>query len=360
MATTDKVKAAILGVSGYGGGELVRLLAGHPNVEVTHVASETYAGQPLSRAFPGLAGSRSGALVCQNGDAARASLAADVVFLAQESGAAMRAAGEILDLGRRVIDLSADFRLRDVDVYEHWYKIEHVAANLIHEGGAVYGLPELNRHLIRESKLVANPGCYPTATVLALAPLLLHSVIHSRGIIVDAKSGVSGAGRAKSDPTYRYAEANESVLPYGVGGVHRHVPEIEQELSACINVETPVRITFTPHLVPMTRGILATCYAPLAKSGITTEDILSVLRETYRDSPFVFVREPGDYPATKSVYGSNFCHLCAKVDTRTHTVIVTSVIDNLVKGASGQAIQNMNLMCGLPETAGLEGPGLWP
>lgn len=355
----DKIRAAIVGVSGYGGGELVRLLSTHPNVEITHVVSETYAGKPLSRSFPGLAGSKAGALICQHNDIPRAAMAADVVFMAQESGAAMKAAGEILGLGKRIIDLSADFRLRDIGIYEQWYKIEHVASQLVHDGGVVYGLPELNRKQIQGSRFVSNPGCYPTATVLALAPLLLSKVIETRGIVVDAKSGVSGAGRSKSDTMYRYSEANESVLAYGVGGVHRHVPEIEQELSACAAGSDPIHITFTPHLIPMTRGIHSTCYAPLAKD-ITTDDVLALFHKAYEKEPFVVVRDAGDYPSTKSVFGSNYCHLCAKVDTRTKTVIVTSVIDNLVKGAAGQAIQNMNLMCGFPETAGLEGAGLWP
>lgn len=353
------ITAAIVGVSGYGGGELARLLARHPEVKVTHVISATYAGQPLSSAFPGLAKTSVGELVCLPTVTTKTVLAADVVFLAQESGAAMRSAGEILDVGKRLVDLSADFRIRDVDVYEKWYKIEHQAALLLHEEGVAYGLPELNRDYIRGARLVANPGCYPTATVLALAPLLSRRLIATKGIVVDAKSGVSGAGRAKSDGIYRYAEANETVLPYGVGGVHRHIPEIEQELSAH-STPDKVTITFTPHLVPMTRGLLATCYAPAIRGRVTTEEVLAALKEAYADAPFVVVREAGSYPSTKDVYGSNFCHIGAKVDARTHTVVVTAVIDNLIKGAAGQAIQNMNLMFGFPETTGLEGGGMWP
>lgn len=354
------VSVAIVGVSGYAGGELARLLARHPRTRVTHVVSGTYAGQPLCRAFPGLAGTPTGQLICQKPDALTAAMAADVVFLAQESGAAMRVAGEILALGKRVIDLSADFRLRDVEAYERWYRIEHEAANLIHEGFVAYGLPELNRQYIEGAPLVANPGCYPTATILALAPLLSQGLIETKGIVVDAKSGVSGAGRSKHTLEYMYAEVNESIKPYGVGGVHRHVPEIEQELSVHA-APAHITLTFTPHLVPMTRGLLATCYAPLAREDTATEDILAALEGAYREAPFVVVRgEAGEYPATKDVYGSNFCHLGAKVDSRTNTVIVTSVIDNVVKGAAGQAVQNMNLMFGFPETAGLEGTGLWP
>ena len=359
--TTARIKAAIIGASGYGGGELARLLATHPGVEVVAVASDTWAGQPLSNAFPGLAHTPAGGLVCQKGgNPLRAALAADVVFLAQESGAAMRIAGELLGLGKRVIDLSADFRIRNAETYEAWYRIEHLASNLLDEGTAIYGLPELNRSLLREARLVANPGCYPTATVLALAPLLMRGLVTPRGIVVDAKSGVSGAGRAKSDMLYRYAEANENVTPYSVGGVHRHLPEIEQELSACLGDRQAVRIAFTPHLVPMTRGILATCYAPLASETTTTDDILAAFHDAYAGEPFVVVRPAGEFPSTKHVAGSNFCHIGAKVDTRTGLVIVTSVIDNLVKGAAGQAIQNLNLVFGLPETQGLTGGGVWP
>ena len=354
------ITAAIIGVSGYGGGELARLLSRHPDVRITHVVSETYKNQPLSRAFPGLSGTPTGELVCHHFDAITAALAADVVFLAQESGVAMKCAGEILDLGKRVVDLSADFRLRDVELYERWYKIEHQAALLIHEGGVVYGLPELNHDYIKGAKLVANPGCYPTASILALAPLLRAGLIDTHHIIIDGKSGVSGAGRAKSDTAFRYSEANEAVKAYNIGGAHRHTPEIEQELSAQNPENGEVVVSFSPHLVPMTRGLMTTCYAPVKGDGIATEDILAAFRAFYLRAPFVVIRDPADYPSTKDVYGSNYCHIGAKVDNRTHTVVVTSVIDNLVKGAAGQAIQNMNLMFDLPETRGLEGTGLWP
>jgi N-acetyl-gamma-glutamyl-phosphate reductase len=353
------ISAAIVGVSGYAGGELARLLARHPEVEITYVSSGTYAGQPLSKAFPGLGGTKAGKLICQEGKVVAAAQAADVVFLAQENGAAMKVVGEILDLGKRVVDISADFRIRDVEAYEKWYKIEHQASMLLDDGTAVYGLVELNRDYIGNARLVANPGCYPTATILALAPLISRRVIGTKGIIVDAKSGVSGAGRAKNDLLYKYSEANESVIAYGVGGVHRHVPEIEQELTAHAAPDH-VTVTFTPHLVPMTRGILSTCYAPLTNKGTTTEEVLAALREAYANAPFVVVRDAGEQPATKDVYGSNYCHIAAKVDNRSGMVIVTSVIDNLVKGAAGQAVQNMNLMFDLPETTGLEATGIWP
>lgn len=349
--------AAIIGVSGYGGGELVRLLTQHPQINLTYAASETYAGKPLAKAFPGLAGTASGKLICQHGNATEAAQAADIVFLAQESGAAMKSAGEILAQGKRIIDLSADFRLKDTAEYEKWYKQPHTAGSLLAES-AVYGLVELHRSEIGEAKLIANPGCYTTASILALAPLLAKKLIAPRGIVVDAKSGISGAGRAKNDLFYKFSEANESVKPYSVGGVHRHIPEIEQEISL-YSAPEKATIAFTPHLIPMTRGILATCYAPLI-DPTTTDEVLDAFHSFYTDAPFVVVREKGDFPATKDTYASNFCHIGATVDTRANMVIVTSAIDNLVKGAAGQAVQNMNLMLGLPETVGLEGGGLWP
>ena len=350
------VSVGIVGVSGYGGGELVRLLLRHPEVRLTYVVSETYAGQPLSKAFPGVARTRAGDLVCQKFGVAAAAKSCDFVFLAQENGAAMKSAPELLDLGKCVVDLSGDFRLRDVDTYEKWYKIEHLSGGLIKH--AAYGLPEWNRTRIQGARLVANPGCYPTATVLALAPLLAGGWIDPKSIIVDAKSGVSGAGRSKFGLDYHYAEANEAVKAYSVGGSHRHIPEIEQELSA-IAAPARVTLTFTPHLVPMTRGILVTGYANLAKDA-TTEQMLEALQDAYKDAPFVVVRGAGDFPSTKDVNGSNYCHIGAKVDARTRRVVVVAAIDNLVKGAAGQAVQNMNLMLGFPETAALEEPGLWP
>jgi N-acetyl-gamma-glutamyl-phosphate reductase len=298
-------------------------------------------------------------LVCEAFDAARAAEAADVLFLAQESGAAMRTVPELLEKNKRVIDLSADFRISDAAEYERWYKIEHQSAHLLQE--AVYGLPELGvRERLRGARLVANPGCYPTATLLALAPLLTKGMIEPAGIVVDAKSGVSGAGRSKFGLDYHFAEANEALKPYNIGGAHRHVPEIEQALSRAA-APARVTITFSPHLIPMTRGLLATCYARLTDGATTTEQVLDTLRAAYADTaPFVVVREAGDYPSTKHVQGSNYCHIGARADARTGAVTVVSVIDNLVKGAAGQAVQNLNGMLGLPETLGLEAAPLWP
>ena len=354
------VRVAIIGVSGYAGGELARILARHPGVELTFVSSETYAGKPLTAAFPGLSGTAAGKLLCQPGDIDAAADAADVLFLAQESGQAMKAADALLAAGKKIIDLSADFRLRDPAIYETWYKTTHTATHLLERGAAIYGLPEWNFEALESAQLVANPGCHVTAALLALLPLLEQGLIETRGLIIDSKSGVSGAGRAKSDLLYRYSEMNEGMRPYNIGGTHRHIPEIEQNLSDVAGES--IRVTFTPHLAPMTRGILATCYARLKDETQTADDITNALRETYDQdaAPFVVVRDPGDLPGTKDVYGSNFCHLSAAVDARTGTVIVVSALDNLVKGAAGQAVQNMNVMCALPETAGLEGGGLWP
>ncbi|MDX2284049.1 MAG: N-acetyl-gamma-glutamyl-phosphate reductase [Bacteroidia bacterium] len=349
------VKTAIIGVSGYAGGELARLLARHPETELTFLSSESNAGKPLAAAFPGLSGTRAGSLVCEHGDLSRASAIADLIFLAQENGAAMKSAPVLLADGKKVIDISADFRLRSPDAYSTWYKMPHTAPRLLES--AVYGLPETNRDAIRRASLIANPGCHVTAATLALAPLLAHRMIETRGIIIDSKTGVSGAGRTKTDLIYRFSEANESMKTYGVGGTHRHIPEIEQTLGQVAG--EPVTVTFTPHLAPMTRGILATCYARLA-DGFTDATVRAALTDYFAGHPFVIVREAGDSPSTKDVAGSNFCHLASAVDRRTGMVIVTSVIDNLVKGAAGQAVQNMNLMLGLPETAGLEGGGWWP
>lgn len=341
-------EVSLIGVTGYGGGELVRLLARHPHVRLTSVVSDTYAGKPLAAAFPGLYGTPAGALVCLPKSAALAELSGDVVFLAQESGYAMTVAQSFLDAGQTVIDLSADFRLKDTDSYRTFYKAEPASAELLSQ--AVYGLPELvGRETVNGAKLIANPGCYVTASSLALAPLVKSGLIEKSGIVIDGKSGVSGAGRAKSDTIYRYSEMNETVRPYAVGGVHRHTPEIEMNVGATV--------TFMPHLVPMTRGILATCYARTSSSA---EKLTDALKSAYDGCPFVVVRAPGDFPSTKDVSTSNFCHLSVAVDIRTGTAVIVSAIDNLVKGAAGQAVQNMNLALGLPESAGLEGGGLWP
>lgn len=347
----DQLKIGIVGVSGYGGGELARLLLAHPNAALTYATSETYAGQPLRAALPGIAPGVS--LICESLIPEACAQRCDFVFLAGEAGLAMRVAPDLLAAGVKIVDLSADFRLEDPDVYARWYKAEHTAPHLLDE--AVYGLPELNKIAIETARLVANPGCHVTAAVLALAPLLGAGMIAPETIIIDSLSGVSGAGRSKFGLDTHFAEINESMKPYGVGGIHRHIPEIEQALSFV--AEAPVTVTFTPHLVPVTRGILSTAYASTEE---TEDDLRSAFRDFYEGAPFVSLLEQGQFPATKPVFGTNFCHLGLALDPRTSRVVVVSALDNLVKGAAGQAIQNMNLMCGFPETAGLTGSAVWP
>lgn len=352
---TEKLKVGIVGVSGYGGGELARLLAAHPNVQLTYVTSGTYAGKPLSAALPGAAPSE---LVCEVFDPAVCAEKCEFVFLAGEAGLAMKVAPGLLEAGKKIVDLSADFRLKDPVVYQEWYKAEHTAPQLLKE--AVYGLPELGREAIRKASLVANPGCHVTAAVLGLAPLLNAEIVEPKSLIIDSYSGVSGAGRSKFGLDYHFSEVNESMRPYGVGGIHRHTPEIEQALSWMGGEDALV--TFTPHLAPITRGILTTSYATPGY-GISPEaftDLYAEYKKWYEDAPFVTILEPGQFPATKHVYGTNFCHIGLAVDKRTNRVIVVSAIDNLVKGAAGQAIQNMNLMSGFDETAGLTMGAVWP
>ncbi len=353
----ELIRVGIAGVTGYGGGELARLLSSHPQAQITYVTSGTYAGKPLHAALPGLRGT---GLTCEVFDAAACADMCDVVFLAGEAGVAMQAAPLLLDAGKRVVDLSADFRLKSSSEYAHWYGTPHTAPELLPQ--AVYGLPELNKDAIAQARLVANPGCYPTSAILALAPLLSRSLVRLDTLIVDSMSGASGAGRSKFSLDFHFAEMNESARAYGVGGTHRHTPEIEQALAAIVGSD--VKITFTPHLVPITRGILTTAYAALAEVGNSAQDTLgslhSLYTEYYQDAPFVAVLDAGLFPATKHVQGTNQCHLGIAVDARTRRVVVVSAIDNLGKGAAGQAIQNMNLMLGLPETMGLTGGAMWP
>lgn len=345
------IKAGIVGASGYTGAELVRLLSRHPEVELAVLTSRSYEGKEMAAVFPHLTGFTDRVLVAFDADKMAAEC--DVVFTALPHGHAVPVAKAVLYRGKKLIDLGADFRFREVGVYESWYKVEHGAPELARE--AVYGLPELYRGQLKGAKLVANPGCYPTASLLAVVPLLRSGVIAPDSIIIDAKSGVSGAGR-KLDLRVHYAEVNENVQAYGVA-VHRHTPEIEQELSFAAGRE--VRISFTPHLVPQTRGILTTVYAAL-RTGLSTAELLEIYRDFYSSEPFVRVLPQGVYPQTKSVTGSNLVHLGAVADPRTGRAVLMGAIDNLVKGASGQAVQNMNLMFGFPETTGLDFSGVFP
>lgn len=344
-------RVGIVGVSGYGGGELARLLSQHRLSELTYVSSATFAGKPLSEAFPGVA--KRIDLVCEELDVKALKTRCDVIFLAGEAGLAMNMAPGLVEAGKKVIDLSGDFRLKEASAYAEWYKAEHTAPEWLDK--AVYGLPELFRSEIRKAHLVANPGCYPTSAILALAPLLATDLIDRKSIVVDSHSGVSGGGRSKFSLDFHFSEVNESIKPYGVGGVHRHTPEIEQALSFVAGQD--VRVTFTPHLSPITRGILTTTYGNLTAEA---DDLTAVYREYYRDEPFVVVLDAGQFPATKHTVGTNYCHIGVTLDKRTNRAIVISAEDNLVKGMAGQAIQNMNLMCGFEETTGLTMAAMWP
>jgi N-acetyl-gamma-glutamyl-phosphate reductase len=344
------MKAGIVGASGYAGAELLRIINGHPHVEVTYITANTYAGESVDKLYPHLH-SYAG-LKFQEYSPQEALQEAEIHFVALPHGKAMEVVPALLEGGARVVDLSADYRLNDPGVYEQWYELEHTSAELLAE--AVYGLPEINGDALAGAHLVAVPGCYPTAAILALAPLAKKGYL-SGGAIVDAKSGLSGAGRSLSLDTH-FAQAEGSVKAYNVGG-HRHTPEIEGVLSSIAGRE--IDVIFTPHLVPMSRGILATCYVRL-KPGISGETIEELYKSFYKDCPFVILKDRGFFPETKAVSGSNYCHIGWYLDSGKGTLIVASAIDNLVKGASGQAIQCMNIMWGWEESTGLTALGLFP
>jgi N-acetyl-gamma-glutamyl-phosphate reductase len=336
----------VLGASGYAGAELLRLLARHPELEVAWAAGDQAAGLPLHARYPGLRAAYGELAFCSVDEGL--DKGADVLFCALPHGRAAELAGRALGAAGLVVDLSADFRLRDPDAYPIWYGAEHpLPAEL---GAWPYGLPELHREELRGASRVAVPGCYPTAALLALAPLVAAGLVATDGIVVDAKSGLSGAGRSLSDGNL-FVQANENVGPYKVGS-HRHTPEIEQELALAAGA--PVTVTFTPHLVPATRGILATCYATLAPSA-GDEALAACYATAYAGEPFVDVLDPaGGWPATRAVATTNRVQVAAAADRRAGRVVAAAAIDNLVKGAAGQALQCANLALGLPETAGLD------
>ncbi len=338
------VRVAIAGASGYTGFELVRILCSHPSVRVSMISSRQLQGQRMDDSYPAL--KRHCDLVFQDTDPEKLATSTDLVFTALPHEAAMDIIPGLLDRGVKVVDLSADYRLRDPDVYEKWYSA-HKTPELLKE--AVYGLPELYREKIRTARLVANPGCYPTSVILAVAPVLRRGLIDPETIIADSKSGVSGAGRGLSLGVH-FCEVNEGFRAYKVAE-HRHTPEIEQELS--ILAGKPVTINFTPHLVPMSRGILSTVYSNL-KQGVGENEVEEAFRSYYGDALFVRLSKRGELPVSLQVRGSNYCDLGWRVDERTRRLIVISVIDNLTRGASGQAVCNMNIMCGLPEDTGLK------
>ncbi len=340
-------RVAIAGASGYTGLELLRILLRHPDVEITAVTSEKHEGRPVAEVFPGLLDARG--LVCRSLNPEELARMADVIFTALPHKTAMGVVAALVKTGKKVVDLSADFRFKDARTFESFYG-RHTHPELLSK--AVYGLPELHRAEIRRAQLVANPGCYPTGAILALAPLLKADLIDLDPIIVDAKSGVSGAGRA-AILDHLFSEVHGGVKAYQVGE-HRHTPEMEQELSRAAGHS--VRVTFTPHLIPMDRGILSTIYVH-PKTGAELQDAYAA---AYADEPFVRVLPPGQIPATAHVLGSNYAFIGFKADLRTGRTVVVSAIDNLVKGASGLAVQNMNLLFGLDETAGLSQLPLFP
>lgn len=345
------LKVAVVGAAGYTGAELVRVLVGHPEAELRTITSDSYQGKKVSSLYPNLGG------VCDLAFAphsAREVKSADVVFVCVPHGQSMKIVPGLLDGKRKLIDLSGDFRLETAAEYERWYGSKHTAPDLL--GEAVYGLPEVNRAAIQKASFVSNPGCYPTAVVLGLAPLAGGGLVFAQDIVVDALTGVSGSGRAPSDEVH-YCACDENVSSYKVGGVHQHIPEMELNLGKLAG--EAVTLSFTPHVVPLSRAIYATAYADL-KEDKSTAELSELYADYYRDSQFVKVLSQGEQPQAKAVAGSNFCHVSAQVDARCGRAVVISAIDNLVKGASGQAVQNMNLMCGLPEETGLTNVGLYP
>ncbi len=345
------INVGIIGASGYTGAELARILCNHSEVQITAATSRQHAGRPLSEVFPSLRGKVD--IICENLSIEELSSKADFFFTAVPHKTAMDLVPDLLAAGKRVVDLSADFRLRDVAVYEEWYQ-PHSASQLLSE--AVYGLPELYRKNIVGCRLVANPGCYPTSIILGLAPLLKAGAIEPYSIIADSKSGTSGAGRSAQIGSL-FCEVHDGFKPYKVGRAHRHIPEIEQELSVLAGTE--VLISFTPHLLPISRGILSTVYAALAP-GFDRAQIDSLYANHYQNEPFVRLLKEDSFPATQYVRGSNYCDISYKIDPRTNRIIIMSTIDNIVKGASGQAVQNMNLMYGFKETTGLSTIPLFP
>ena len=342
------IKAGVIGASGYTGAELLRLLAGHPRVQLEVVTSAAEQGKPVSDVFPSLRGLVDLPYSARDAESA---FNCDVVFFATPNATAMQAVPGFLEAGARIIDLSADFRLQDPGVWAQWYGQQHACPELLAE--AVYGLPEINRELIKKARLVANPGCYPTAVQLGFFPLLENHLIDPTSLIADAKSGISGAGR-KEGLTTQFCETSDSLRAYSVNG-HRHLPEILQGLKQVS--ESEPNLVFIPHLTPMIRGIHATLYARLKDENV---DLQQVFEARYAGEPFVDVLPPGSHPDTRSVRGGNICRIACHRPRNGNTVVVLVVEDNLVKGAAGQAVQNMNIMFGFNEREGISAAGLCP
>jgi N-acetyl-gamma-glutamyl-phosphate reductase len=345
------IKAGIIGSTGYAGAELVRLLMGHKEVEIVWYGSRSYIEQPYASIYRNMF-----ELVdakCMDDNMDELCKKADVIFTATPQGLCASLVSEEVLKNTKIIDLSADFRIKDVNIYEKWYGLEHKSPQFIEE--AVYGLCEINREQVKQARLIANPGCYPTCSTLSIYPMAKEGLIDVNTIIIDAKSGTSGAGRGAKVANL-YCEVNENIKAYGVA-THRHTPEIEEQLSYAAG--KPVLINFTPHLVPMNRGILVTAYASLTKK-VTEEEIREIYQHYYKDEYFVRVLNPGECPETRWVEGSNYVDVNVKLDERTNRLIMMGAMDNLVKGAAGQAVQNMNLMFGLCEQEGLQQIPMFP
>ena len=344
------VKASIAGASGYTGLELTRLLVRHPEVELVALTSESFAGQRIFDVSPSFKGWADHQLVTLTPDIAAN---CDILFLALPHTTGMAQVPSFLEQSCKVIDLSADFRLHDPQDFEEWYGTPHTKKEYLTK--AIYGLPELHRREIQSAKLVANPGCYPTSIILALAPLIKTNWVDLNTIIADSKSGVSGAGR-KANQVTQFAECNEGISAYNLA-IHRHTPEIEQELTGLSG--TKIRLTFSPHLAPMTRGLLSTVYASMIKE-VALKDLVERYRDFYINEPFIRILDPGNFASTHFVVHSNCCDIGLQIDNRNKRVIITSAIDNLIKGASGQAVQNMNIMFNIEETTALDFPAIFP
>ena len=352
MGNLRRVPVGIVGASGYGGVQLVRLLMDHPQIELVYLGGDSSAGKPFADIYPHLAHAVN--LSVETVDPEIIAHRAEIVFLSVPNGLACQLAPKLLEKGCKVLDLSADYRFSNLATYTAWYGKERQDTAIA--ATAVYGLPEMFRDRIAEAQLVGCPGCYPTASLLALSPLLKQGLIVPDTAIIDAKSGTSGGGR-EAKINMLLAEADNSLAAYGVAR-HRHTPEIEQICSELAGRE--VTVQFTPHLVPMVRGILATVYATLRDPGLVRDDLITIYRAFYRNSPWVKICDPGIYPQTKWACGSNLCYIGIEVDPRTSRVIVLSAIDNLIKGQAGQAIQCMNIMMGWDETLGLPKLGFYP
>lgn len=345
------IKAGIIGATGYAGGELVRILSGHPDVEIVWYGSRSYIDQKYADVYRNMF--RIVDAACMDDNMEELAEEADVIFTATPQGFCASVISEEILSKTRIVDLSADFRIKDVKTYEKWYGIEHKSPQFIEE--AVYGLCEVNREDVKSARLVANPGCYTTCSILTAYPLSKEGLIDMNTLIVDAKSGTSGAGRGAKVPNL-FCEVNENMKAYGVT-THRHTPEIEEQLSYASG--EPMMINFTPHLVPMNRGILATEYASL-KEKVTAEEVMAIYQKYYGNEYFIRLLGAGACPETKWVEGSNFVDIGFQIDERTNRIVMMGAIDNLVKGAAGQAVQNMNLMFGLPEQEGLKLVPLFP